>query len=553
VLDHGFCSVEFISVFYAEKRTGLLPFIETSGILLRTLHRPILKPVESRMQWMFRCFLSCVVLFCASGLTTIVSGQSSLWHNSRLSGTSFQADFELLESMLKATHGGLTKYATGEELDALALGLKDTDEFISLHQAYARLARYIDAIRDGHTWIMPAEAQAHEILSHAFLPFTVKVQGFDVCIDQNYSDCLALNTGTVLTAIDGQPVREIIRELLPYFTADGYSLSGKLGGLESQFWWYYSLHFGFKRVHEVAFKRADGTADLTLVAALRMNDRINDLNEIYARYDDYDDPVVWSIHGDAALLQVHSFSSMSLRKYRQRFIAAMSDFNASGCKYLVIDIRGNGGGREGVENLLLSCLGQRCEEKYDAVEIRAPYAPSYRHFRHGFKRRTEDWVYTAVEFRRNDDHRWERRNRFKRSFVEIESPFTGPVGVLIDRNTFSGASEFAALVRDNVPVSVLIGEETCGGYQGHTSGYAYELVLPNTGFIVHIPRIWFDLNVPGTDNGGVRPHVFIAPNLQPHEGDVVLDFALAGGWVQPLIDAAPLTNIQSPRRECFDN
>lgn len=505
------------------------------------------------MQWIYKCIYAIVFLCSANGVPMPAWAQASQWHTELLSEHAFHADFELLESTLQATHGGLTQYTSAPELHLLAQSLKTVNGPISFQQAYARFAQYIDAIRDGHTWIMPAETQAHEILSHAFLPFTVKVQGFEVCIDQNYSDCLDLKSGTVLTAIDQRPVREIVRELLPYFTADGQSLSGKLGGLESQFWWYYSLHFGFKKAHEVAFKRTDGTADYTLVAALRMNDRINDLNEIYSRYNDYDEPVVWAIHGDAALLTVHSFSNLALRKFRQRFTAAMADFNVAECKFLVIDVRGNGGGREGVENLLLSCLGQSCEEKYDAVEIRSPYAPSYRHFRQGFRRRTEDWIYTAIEFRRNEHQHWERRDRFSRSFVEIEQPFTGPVSVLIDCNTFSGAAEFAALMRDNVPMSLLIGEETCGGYQGHTSGYAYELVLPNTGFIVHIPRIWFDLNVPGAERGGVNPHIFLTPNSETPASDEVLDFALSGGWVQSLLNEAPLTNMESRPHARFGN
>lgn len=481
-----------------------------------------------------------LVVLALLSLTNGALAQVSLWHTTEISASHFQADFALLQEVLTESHGGLHVYTSAEELQVLAKNLSVPNQGLTLQKAYTLLAQYIDAIHDGHTWIMPAEAHAHEMLNHAFLPFTVNVHSLDICIDQNYSECHLLKPGTVLTAIDGRPVREIVRELLPYFTADGRSLSGKLGGLESQFWWYYSLHYGFQKVHTVAFKRADGTVDESRVAAMRMNDRINDLNEIYSRYNTFDEPVTWSVRGDAALLQVHTFGGMSLRKYKKVFSEALRDFRNAGCTFLIIDIRGNGGGREGVENLLLSCLGQSCEEKYDAVEIRSPYAHHYRHFRQSFQRRAEDWLYTAVEFRKNDHNSWERRTRFKRSFEVVDDPFTGPVSVLIDRNTFSGAAEFAALVRDNIPMSILIGEETCGGYQGHTSGYAYELVLPNTGFIVHIPRIWFDLNVTGSETGGVRPHIHISPKMGASE-DEVLIFALTGGWVESLEEKVPFT------------
>ena len=74
----------------------------------------------------------------------------------------------------------------------------------------------------------------------------------------------------------------------------------------------------------------------------------------------------------------------------------------------------------------------------------------------------------------------------------------------------------------------LVGEEACGGYQGHTSGYYYQVELPNTKFVVNLPRIWFGLNVKGDHNGGVLPDVVIIPRSMRENRDVVLDFVLQG-------------------------
>jgi len=155
-------------------------------------------------------------------------------------------------------------------------------------------------------------------------------------------------------------------------------------------------------------------------------------------------------------------------------------------------------GKRRVENLLLSYLDHNLDMKYDEVEIGCPTSSHYKYLVNPLKRRVEDLVYRAVEFRKNDQGKWLRRDRFQRTFISPDYIFSGKVSILIDKSVFSGASEFAALAKDYVNNCELVGQEACGGYQGHTSGYYYQVILPNTKFVVNLPRIWFDLNVKGT-------------------------------------------------------
>lgn len=459
-------------------------------------------------------------------------GQNNHWHHDSLSCAAFQEDFSLLVDQLRDHHGGLFRYSDRDIFEAAQKAYGACTGPVSYADAYYRMAQLVDVIRDGHTWVMPSQSHSLALLAHQrFIPFTITVTATDLYIEENYSNSFELDRGTRLTAIDGFDIRSIVKTLLPYFTADGHSLSGKLGGLESQFWWYYSLHFGFRNSHRVGYIDASGRQAETTVNAMRAIDRVTDINEVYLRNAPNDAPVSWKIEGTSGVLRVTSFGAYSLRKYRRLFNAALTDFHDAGVTQLVIDVRDNGGGREGVENLLYACMGQQCTEKYDEVTIKTPMARDYRHINSGWKRKLEDLVYRTIEFRKNDHGEWHRRDRYKRSFKSPDHPFLGPVCVLINRNTFSGAAEFAALVRDNVPNSVLIGEETCGGYQGHTSGYAYEITLPATGFLVTIPRVWFDLNVPGDNEGGVLPHFYISRQSGDLE-DRVLDFALSGGWLE---------------------
>jgi hypothetical protein len=469
-----------------------------------------------------------MVLLCLAALGS--TAQQSVLHHQRLAGDAYLHDLHTLVSLLESHHGGLTRYLTIERFHEC---ITDEESYLpdslTLAEAYHRLASVVDAIRDGHTWLMPSERQAMNLLyTCAFIPFSIEVSGTEMKIEQNFSDCNELVVGTPIISIDGLEVRDIVKALLPYFTADGYSLSGKLGGLESQFWWYYGVHFGCRTTHNVVYTDPQGIQRETEVHALKMNDRINDINEVYSRYSQNEVAVEWWLENGVGILKVSTFDGGSLKKYKRWFNEALTAFAHHGATRMVIDVRGNGGGREGVENLLLSCLGVDCADKYDAVCIRSPKAKSYKYIQQPFKRRCEDVIYQCIEFKRNDDAMWERRERYRRSFFEPKHPFTRPVSVLIDRNTFSGAAEFAALVKNNVPDVVLIGEETCGGYQGHTSGYAYRATLPHTGFSIHIPRVYFDLNVAGDYNGGVLPDIQVVNSDTGF--DHVLDFALTGGW-----------------------
>ncbi len=429
------------------------------------------------------------------------------WFTEELSAEAMAEDFEVFVSALESAHGGLFLYTDSTTFSAQCNDVRmRLSTHVSKADAYRELASLVDGIHDGHTWIFPGERDAKRLLhTQRFIPFTITVAGTEMYVDSCFANNGALPSGARLITIDGRPIRFIVAELLPYFTSDGYSLSGKLGGLESQFWWYYGLHFGFSESFSVHYFVAgkEHTVHLEALTMLTLRNR-------YAPKREHEPPVSYTVNGDVAYLRVTTFSAYSLHQYRKLFDEALNAFHRNGCRQLIVDVRGNGGGREGVENLLISCLGQQCREKYDDVVIRSPMAESYKHLRQPIRKRFEDVLYRLVEFKRSEDGEWHRRNRFNRSFYLPQHPFTGRTVVLVDRSTFSGAAEFAALVRDHVPNLLVVGEETCGGYQGHVSGYNYEVVLPNSGFELHIPRVHFDLNVPGDWVGGVRPHIYLS-------------------------------------------
>lgn len=455
--------------------------------------------------------------------------QDDIWRDASLPPEALLEDLQILEQIMQESHAGINRYSTPLDREAYLLQSKENKKPISLSECYAAIAGYINIVHDGHTYVMPSKSAVGYLLStNRFLPLTVRVNGTTMHVNQNFSDSYRLEEGTEITAINGVSIRAIVSELLPYFTCDGFGLSGKLGGLEGQFWWYYGIHFGTPDIHEISFRTEKGEMEQIRVFAIHMNDRISEINEIYAKDDQPEVPVRHEVLSGAGYLRVSSFNGMSLKQFENAFDQAFATFDENEVSQVIIDLRGNGGGREGVENLLMSYLDHNLDMKYDEVEIGKPTSSYYKYMNQPFKRRMEDVIYRAVEFRQDDEGRWLRRNRFHRTFISPDYVYNGKVSILIDHSVFSGASEFAALAKDYVNNCQLVGEEACGGYQGHTSGYYYQVELPNSKFVVNLPRIWFDLNVKGDHNGGVQPDVVIIPRSMREDRDIVLDYVLQG-------------------------
>jgi C-terminal processing protease CtpA/Prc len=167
---------------------------------------------------------------------------------------------------------------------------------------------------------------------------------------------------------------------------------------------------------------------------------------------------------------------------------------------LILDLRGNDGGRDTYGARLLSHLSSRPFAYYRSLETRVDRVSFWRHTNvdSTFNIRFGTGLISAT----NGTYQLPRSRHQNLGLQQPRAPvFTGRVWALIDGGTFSTAAEFCA-VAQSLGRATFIGQETGGTYAGNTSGTFVILTLPRTGVRVVVPLVRYNLAVRAPRNPG---------------------------------------------------
>ncbi len=150
---------------------------------------------------------------------------------------------------------------------------------------------------------------------------------------------------------------------------------------------------------------------------------------------------------------------------------------------LIIDIRGNGGGRVGMSTLLSKYISKLPFKVADTVSTQSKGLGSFRKYISG-------GIFNDVQMAFMAGKKKDGLFHIKRLEHHIYQPkknnYDGKVYVLIGGNTFSASILFCNAIKGQPHVK-LVGEETGGGAYGNSGIMIPNISLPNTHIRVRLP------------------------------------------------------------------
>ncbi len=427
-------------------------------------------------------------------------------------------DIAYLEEQLIRYHPNLFLYSKQDEFDSLTEDLKSkVQEETTELEAYRLLASYSEIIRDGHTSITPSNKIFSSFqVDTTLFPLRIYWDGDSMHTIMDFSNEQLIPNGSRILSINEYSVEEIAGSILTSLQHDGDNLTYPTWILNNFFSAYFYFYYGEFDEFRIGYKDPDGRNNSSRLKALCKKDIAKNRN---SRYPDYSKQyrlekksgiTIEQIDDLSAVLTIKSFDNgILLKEYHQRFRPSIrrqiKKVRKNGTENLIVDLRGNQGGRLSNGHFLLKRL---MPHRYIMVEC-----------------------FTKVK--KKCSHIANARNKPTYGpILGIKKPnkkrFNGKVYFLVDGGSFS-CSGIVTHVIKSYNRGIIVGEETGGSAYSLVGSPNKKITLPNTGINVSIPRLQFILqDLKETEKSGTQPDVMIpvTPSDLLQNQDSVIEYIL---------------------------
>ncbi|MEO9869684.1 S41 family peptidase [Ekhidna sp.] len=455
-------------------------------------------------------------------LTVIVSfgyAQSDTLQDKRLTADQQKEDFRLYRKLLEETHPGLYRYTSKEVIQSR---MNEVEESLNSEQSFydffRTLAQLNAEIRCAHTYVIPSKnlnSFIRKIKTVPFFFFPINGKPY-VLFNGTLNE--TIKPGFELVSINGIKVDSLRSKLHKHKWSDGYiELAKDITLTGSSFWLFYYSFIDQSESYEMVFKDFDNQlisieSPAQSTALTSSNYKKNPVNKKMLKMYNNGPSKPFKLSflkdiPDVAALSFNSFGEGDSENEAQQAMRNFMDkslkkIKKKGSKYLIVDLRNNGGGWDvhGVE--LLSYL-MKDDEPFEYYKYAYTITDNSEFLKYADVPASErEKIKDELTQQPNGTYLLSaEQNIGIGPFESKERKFEGKIYFLINEQTSSAASEFASLAK-SYELGVFIGKETNGAYEGGNSFSFIKMSLPNSGIFVNTPLVAGFTNVKPQEHSG---------------------------------------------------
>ncbi|AJC74810.1 hypothetical protein AJ81_06940 [Pseudothermotoga hypogea DSM 11164 = NBRC 106472] len=409
-------------------------------------------------------------------------------------------DAEFVYQKLKDVHVNIfhtfSEIEAEEEFSKLKSRLS-AQQYLGLREAFKLLSEFVALFKDGHTYLSITD-QFYEYLDAdgKIVPILVSFTDEGIIILADVEG--KINEPCLLMSLNGIPAEELKDEILRMISYEKVSFAYvKASKLFHQYCW---VIFKEPESFGVEYSTKQGVQhkiELAPVSFEEYKSRRDQLNLSNEKLWDFS-----TAGKNTAILRIDTFGSYYEKDLKQFIKEAFERVKREGIQNLIIDLRENGGGDSRIAEYLYSFISDKPYRIY--AEVHVKYSDDAIRKLKIF----DPLLLFRIKVLKQETIVY--RNSLKKP-KKNDLLFNGNIFVLTGSQTFSAATDFAAMTKD-LMIATIVGEETGGLASSY--GDVLPLTLPNTGLRLGVSFKYFVRCGGFDDKRGVIPDVVI--RADPH-------------------------------------
>ncbi|WP_027418329.1 S41 family peptidase [Crocinitomix catalasitica] len=397
-------------------------------------------------------------------------------------------DFKVFKTTLIECHSGIYDY---NDSTSLYTGLNSLEAKINSRpmtriELVASYSKFVSSLKCIHTWVYQENVAIKFLDAKYELPFHLYFVNNTLFSKEDYrSDKNEIDKNDQIVAINGELISDLKDSLYQFISSDGNNTSRKDQVLKHNFLYYYFL---FKQ-RETNF----------LLQYIHKGDTLKGVfNSRYSQNKNKNRKKYNSMCYSIDTLTSHAVLVLPIpllanKKYEKRLESFMEEIKSRKIKNLVLDLRNNGGGKsqQFLAGFFISSKIAYGQKNYSSIHT-ATYKKYFLH------KMNPQFLVSNLMGRYTS-------GKVSNSYITPQEQYRGKLFILINGNTGSAASNFAAILKEWGNATI-VGEESGGGYNSYNTGGG-TLQLPNSKIRITIRSIKSYNNIPQKfSSSGVTPH-----------------------------------------------